>query len=82
MTIINESNITNDIAAFQAACDLFFETYGHDITDVVFGTKASDWDNADLVADAIVLNSWDCWLFVTDVCPNYADYADYCKNIA
>ena len=80
MTVINEANITNDIAAYSAACDLFYETYGHNISDVIFGSKESDWDNADLVADAKVLDSWDCWLFVATACPNYADYEAWSAN--
>ena len=80
MTVINEANITNNIEAYQDACELFETTYGHNISDVIFGSKESDWDDADLVADAKLLDSWDCWLFVASVCPKFEDYEEFCKN--
>jgi hypothetical protein len=80
MAIFTDTIPTADIATYHAACDLFETTYGHNISDVIFGTSESDWDDAELVADAKLLDSWDCWLFVADVCPNYADYGDFCAN--
>ena len=78
--MFTEDNIVNDVSAYQDACEEFEARYGHNISDVIFGSKETDWKDADLVSDAKVLDAWDCWLFVADACPNYADYGKWVEN--
>lgn len=78
--MFTDTDIVNDIKAYSAACDLFKARYGHNISDVIFGSKKDDWEDFDLAEDAALLNAWDCWLFVADICPNFEDYGDFIAN--
>ena len=83
MAIFTAFDASSEKGAFMDAINKFKAHYGYDFDGIcVVGFKdfyeVAAMDLA-MAADASFLASWDCWLFVADVC-TYEEYVKACAD--
>ena len=83
MTIFTNADVTASVEDFHAASAKFKETYGFDHDGIgVVGFK-DYWEaaeyNVEMAKDGSLLSSWDCYLFVADLC-TYEEYVTACAD--